>query len=161
MMSALETAAPTMRGATPDDLTAIVQLLRDANLPTAGVAEIMTTHPDDFVVAEASDEAGTRQLVAVGGLEVCCNNALLRSVAVKQEWRKHGLGRDLVQRLVHLGEARGMSTLYLLTQTAEHYFPRFGFERIAREDVPPEIAETLEFTSACPASAVAMAKPLG
>ena len=159
-MNTLNTVAPAMRRATSDELTAIEQLLRDSNLPTAGVAEIITTRPDDFVVAEASDDAGRRQLVAVGGLEVCCNNALLRSVAVRPEWRKHGLGRDLVQRLVCVGEARGLNALYLLTQTAEHYFPRFGFERIAREAVPTEIAETLEFKSACPASAVAMAKPL-
>jgi amino-acid N-acetyltransferase len=59
-----------------------------------------------------------------------------------------------------MGEERGMNALYLLTQTAEHYFPRFGFERVARESVPAEIAETLEFKSACPASAVAMAKAL-
>jgi amino-acid N-acetyltransferase len=99
-------------------------------------------------------------LVAVGGLEVCCNNALLRSVAVKPKWRKHGVGRGLVQRLVSLAEARRMNALYLLTQTAEDYFPRFGFERVAREGVPADIAETLEFKSCCPASAVAMAKPL-
>jgi amino-acid N-acetyltransferase len=45
--------------------------------------------------------------------------------------------------------------------TAEHYFPRFGFERIERGAVPEAISETLEFRSACPASAVAMARPLG
>lgn len=154
-------AIPAMRSATANDLGAIEQLLRDADLPTAGVAEIITARPDDFVVAEAADEAGNRQLVGVGGLEVCCDNALLRSVAIKSEWRKHGLGRGIVQRLVSVAEERGMNALYLLTQTAEDYFPRFGFERIAREGVPADIAETLEFKSCCPASAVAMAKPLG
>lgn len=159
-MKTLDTAAPVIRRATFDDLRAIEELLQEASLPTAGVAEIITTHPDDFAVAEVSDETGERELVAVGGLEVCCNNALLRSVAVKAEWRKHGVGRELVQRLVRLGAERGMNALYLLTQTAEHYFPRFGFERVAREDVPSDIAETLEFKSCCPTSAVAMAKPL-
>jgi amino-acid N-acetyltransferase len=95
-------------------------------------------------------------LVAVAGLEMCCDDALLRSVAVHPEWRSHGLGRDLIKRIVCHAEERGIRALYLLTMTAEHYFPRFGFERIERTAVPPEIAETLEFKSACPASAITM-----
>jgi len=150
---------PRFRNATTADLTEIEHLLKDSGLPVDGVAEIIIAHPDDFVVAEA-DGAGPRRLVGVGGLEVCCNNALLRSVAVRPDWQTHGIGRDLVRRLVRTAEERGIRALYLLTQTAEHYFPQFGFEPVERESVPPEIAETLEFKSACPASAVAMAKTL-
>lgn len=120
----------------------------------AGVADILNERPADFFVAEAGGAPG--QLVAVAGLEVCCDNALLRSVAVEPDWRSRGLGRDLIRRLVCHAEQRGIRALYLLTMTAEHYFPRFGFERIERSAVPSEIAETLEFKSARPASAVAM-----
>jgi amino-acid N-acetyltransferase len=84
----------------------------------------------------------------------------LRSVAVRPAWRSHAVGRELVRRIVREAEGRGLHALYLLTTTAEHYFPRFGFERIERTDVAPEIAETVEFKSACPASAVAMKKTL-
>jgi amino-acid N-acetyltransferase len=66
------------------------------------------------------------------------------------------VGRELVERVLSEAEHRGVRGLYLLTLTAEHYFPRFGFDRVAREAVPPAIADTLEFRSACPASAVAM-----
>ncbi len=96
----------------------------------------------------------------MAGLEVCCDHALLRSVAVRPEWRAHGLGQALVRRVVCRAEERGLRAFYLLTMTAEHYFPRFGFERVERGAVPAEIAATLEFRSACPASATAMAKPL-
>lgn len=144
----------SIRHATPDDLPAIEGLLTEMDLPTAGVAEIVDARPNDFFVAETNDNA--RQLVAVAGMELCCDDALLRSVAVQPEWRKHGLGRELVQRIVRHAEQRGIGALYLLTMTAEHYFPRFGFERVERSTVPPEIAETLEFKSACPATAVAM-----
>jgi amino-acid N-acetyltransferase len=96
----------------------------------------------------------------VAGLEVCCDDALLRSVAVHPEWRAHGVGRELVRRLVCAAEARGVRALYLLTMTAEHYFPRFGFSVVDRQSVPPAVADTLEFRSACPASAVAMARPV-
>jgi amino-acid N-acetyltransferase len=48
-----------------------------------------------------------------------------------------------------------------LTTTAEHFFPKFGFERIARADVPSSVQRSVEFTSVCPASATVMRKPLG
>lgn len=146
---------PTVRNAKHDDLAGIERLLLDAGLPTDGVAEILAASPADFSVVE--DDEGTK-LVAVAGLEVCCDNALLRSVAVQPEWRSRGVAQALIRRIVCEAESRSLRALYLLTMTAEHYFPRFGFERVAREAVPQEIAETLEFKSACPASAVAMVK---
>ena len=80
---------------------------------------------------------------------------------MRPAWQRHGLGRALVRRLVCEAEVRGLRALFLLTMTAEHYFPRLGFSRVERDAVPPEIAATLEFRSACPASAVAMTRPLG
>jgi amino-acid N-acetyltransferase len=160
-MSASVSTKIGIRHAQASDLPAIELLLTDADLPTVGVGEIVRAHAGDFFVAET--EAGDRSerlVVGVAGLEVCCDNALLRSVAVRPEWRSHAVGRELVRRIVSDAEARGLHALYLLTTTAEHYFPRFGFERVERRDVAPEIAETVEFKSACPASAVAMKKSL-
>jgi amino-acid N-acetyltransferase len=158
-MNATSTTKVDIRHAVPNDLAAIERLLSDADLPTAGVREIITAQSGDFFVAEAG-ENGARELVGVAGLEVCCDNALLRSVAVRPEWRRHAVGRDLVCRIVRDAEGRGLHALYLLTTTAEHYFPRFGFERVERDSVAPELADTVEFKSACPASAVAMKKTL-
>jgi amino-acid N-acetyltransferase len=152
------TIIPTLRTARADDLAAVERLLVESKLPTAGVADLLREHPDDVIVADDPERAG--ELAAVAGLEACCETALLRSVAVRPEWRAHGLGRELVKRIVCLGEARGLRALYLLTTTAEHYFPRVGFERVERGAVPAEIAATLEFQSACPASAVAMRRAL-
>lgn len=149
------TSAP-IRPATRGDLPAIERLLTDSALPVAGVAAILDAHPEHFIVAET---AGTpREIVGVGGLEVCCGDALLRSVAVRPDWRAHGVGRELVSRLLAEASSRDIRALYLLTTTAENYFPRFGFERIERKQVPAAIAETVEFKSACPDSAVAMAR---
>lgn len=160
-MSTLATGMTDIRQATPGDLPAIEQLLTEADLPTAGVGDILQAQAGDFFVAETeSGQQGEPQIVGVAGLEICCDNALLRSVAVRPEWRRHAVGRDLVRRIVNEAEGRGLNALYLLTTTAEHYFPRFGFETIERKDVAPEIAETVEFKSACPATAVAMKKPL-
>ena len=150
--------APTLRSAAPADLPAVERLLATADLPTAGIAELFATRADDFVVADDPNAPG--ELAAVAGLEVRGDDALLRSVAVRPDWRAHGLGHALVKRVVCRAEERGLRALYLLTMTAEHYFPRFGFAHVERGAVPAAIAATLEFRSACPASAVAMARPV-
>ena len=141
--------APRVRSAAPQDLAAVEQLLAASGLPLDGVPEAFGT----FVVAEAGGD-----LVGVAGLEVCCDNALLRSVAVRPEWRSHGVGRALITRAIADAEARGLRALYLLTTTAERYFPSFGFRPISRDDVPAEIRETAEFREACPASATVMCR---
>lgn len=142
-----------LRAAAPGDLVEIERLLTAAGLPLAGVPEALP----NFVVAE-SGSAADAHLVGVAGLEVCRDNALLRSVAVAPEWRSRGLGRALVTRVIADAEARGLRALYLLTTTAEHYFPSFGFERITREVVPADVRATKEFTSACPDTAVVMCR---
>lgn len=146
------------RAATAADAPAVLQLLEAAQLPTAGVEEMFARDASQFLVAVESPNGD--DVIAVAGLEVCFNNALLRSVAVRADWQRKGLGHALVKRAVCEAESRGIHALYLLTLTAEHYFPHFGFERTLRESVPEEIAATLEFTSACPASAVVMTKTL-
>ena len=145
------TTAPIIRAATAADLPRVEALLRASELPLAGVAAALPT----FLVAEAGAE-----IVGVAGLEVCCDNALLRSVAVAPEFRSRGLGRALVLRLIGTAESRGLRALYLLTTTADQYFPSLGFTRIERSDVPEDIRATDEFTSACPASATVMTRPL-
>lgn len=150
---------PELRTATAADRPAVERLLVASDLPTAGLVDLFAGHAGDFVVAE--DPTAPGELAAVGGLEVCGDSALLRSVAVRPAWRRHGLGQALVRRLDRRGEERGVRALYLLTTTAEHYFSRLGFATVDRGGVPPAIAATLEFRTVCPASAVAMARPLG
>jgi len=150
----IETAQPgraQVRPATAADLPAIERLLTANDLPLAGVREALGT----FMVAEADT-----QLVGVAGLEVCCDDALLRSVAVQPEWRARGVGRELVMRTIADAESRGLRALYLLTTSAERYFPSFGFRTITRDDVPAPVRATEEFTSACPASATVMTREL-
>ena len=137
-----------------EDLPGIETLLTESSLPTAGVADMLRKDESSFFVAEAKGRRGA--IVGVAGLEICGENALLRSVAVRPEWRSRGVGNDLVSRVVSDAESRGLNALYLLTLTAERYFPRFGFERVERETVPAAVAETVEFTSACPSTAAVM-----
>lgn len=50
----------------------------------------------------------------------------------------------------------GIERLWLLTETAEPFFARLGFERVSREMAPPTIQLTSEFGSVCAASASCM-----
>ena len=143
-----EDVSVVLRAATTADLPNIFGLLTASELPTVGVAESLA----GFSVAE---HAG--KIVGVIGLETCCRQfALLRSTAVAPEYRKHGIGRRLVERAIADAEAKGFSALYLLTTTAETYFPSFGFTRVSRDVVPDAVKATEEFSSACPSSATVM-----
>lgn len=139
-----------LRPAATSDLAAVEQLLTASTLPLDGVRESLA----HFIVAESAG-----QITGVAGLELCGDCALLRSVAVKPEWRSKGVGRALVTRAIADAEARGLRALYLLTTTAEHYFPSFGFKKIKREDVPADVRATVEFSTACCDSATVMARP--
>jgi amino-acid N-acetyltransferase len=86
--------------------------------------------------------------------------ALLRSVAVDPAERGSGLGRLLNERAIGEADARELAAVYLLTTTAEEYFTRFGFAVVAREQVPDSLRASVEFQSACPATATVMRKVL-
>jgi amino-acid N-acetyltransferase len=129
------------------DVEAVLSLLRSQKLPV----DDLESHLDTTLVARRNGA-----IVGSVAVEVYADGGLLRSVAVAADAQGHGVGRKLTEAAFSMAEARGISTLYLLTTTAEHYFPKLGFERITRADVPPSVQASVEFTSACPASAVVM-----
>jgi amino-acid N-acetyltransferase len=143
-------AGVMLRPATPADLAAIRALLQRSGLPIVGVDSGALSQ---FIVAEDSEA-----LVGVVGLEIYGESALLRSVTVEERWRGTGVGRSLIDAAVARSRERGINELYLLTTTAEHYFPRFGFACIDRGSVPAAVQASAEFQGACPDSAVAMRK---
>ncbi len=140
--------SPSLRAARPDDRSAAEALLGALDLPLAGLEACFSTS----WVAEAADGP----LVGLAGVELYPDGALLRSVAVHPDWRGSGLGRALVGRALDAARAAGARDAYLLTTTAERWFPRFGFVAIARDEVPPGVRQSIEFREACPASAVVM-----
>jgi amino-acid N-acetyltransferase len=136
-----------IRLAKDTDLDAIESLLIQSQLPTAGVRDELCS----FLVAEAD-----ARVVGVVGMEKRGNYGLLRSTAVAPEWRGKHVAKRLVEQIIADAESQGVNALYLLTTTAERYFPNFGFEVTARDVVPQDIKATEEFREACPASATVM-----
>jgi amino-acid N-acetyltransferase len=141
----------TLRSAQSADLPGVLDLLGRSDLPSAGVADALP----HFVIAENEG-----QLVGVVGLELYGSSALLRSAAVEESWRRTGVGRTLIESALDLARERGIDDVFLLTTTAEHYFPRFGFACVTRDAVTDAVKASAEFKGACPDSAVAMRKSL-
>jgi N-acetylglutamate synthase-like GNAT family acetyltransferase len=141
----------TIEKARFDDATAIAELLTRSALPLDGVRD----HLGTAVVARQG-----AAIVGVAALEVYRDGVLMRSVAVDPALQSTGLGRRLTEAVLALAREIGAPHAYLLTTTAERYFPRFGFERIERGDVPASVQESVEFRSACPSSAIVMWKAL-
>ncbi|HEU4682502.1 MAG TPA: arsenic resistance N-acetyltransferase ArsN2 [Gemmatimonadales bacterium] len=139
-----------LRAAGAEDLPVVMTLLGKAKLPTAGVED-----PSHYIVAESEG-----RLVGVVGLEVYGDSALLRSTAVEQDWQRTGVGRVLVEKALELARDRGLNDVFLLTTTAEHYFPRFGFACVSRDSVAKGVQSSIEFREACPVSATVMRKSL-
>jgi len=137
--------------ARPDDAPAVLRLLERNGLPREGLTDWMAT----TLVAR---EDG--QIIGSAAIEIYPDGALLRSVAVAPEAQRQGVGRELTAAAIHLADTLNAPALYLLTTTAEQYFPKFGFERIARADVPATVQASIEFTSACPSTATVMRKTL-
>lgn len=133
--------------AKPDDLDAIVTLLGDLNLPPDGIANHLAT----ALVARHDDN-----LVGCAAVELYGAAGLLRSVAVRLDFRSLGLGEQLVRSCLDMARSEGVQNVYLLTETAAGYFPRFGFQEVPRQDVDPAVRQSVEFTTACPDDAQAM-----
>lgn len=133
------------------DLAAVRALLQQVGLPLDGVEALLDT---TLVAREAGEVVGS------AALELYGDGALLRSVAVNPRRQGSGLGHALTEAALRLAESRQAGAVFLLTTTAAHFFPRFGFTPIAREEVPASVQMSVEFRSACPASAIVMRKPL-
>jgi amino-acid N-acetyltransferase len=141
--------------ATPDDMPAVYQLLERSNLPVEGLAE----HVSHTLVAR--DGARPEGAVGSAALEVYGQYALLRSVAVDEGLRGRGVGQRLTEVALELARQEGVTRVYLLTETAGEFFPRFGFAPVRREEVPAPVLESVEFTTLCPASSLVMGLDLG
>jgi amino-acid N-acetyltransferase len=133
------------------DRPSILQLLRAAELPIDGRAEHLNAA---FVARDGA------AIVGCSALEIYADGALLRSVVVAPAARGRGVGQRLTAAAVTLAQSVGMPAVYLLTTSAESYFPKFGFVHVTREQVPASVKQSIEFRSACPASAIVMWKAL-
>jgi amino-acid N-acetyltransferase len=137
-----------LRTAVENDLTTIAEMLKEAELPTEGLADFTAS---SYVVAEQDGV-----IVGAGGVEVYGKNGLLRSVVVRPGLQGKGLGGNIVGERLRWAAARGLRAVYLLTTTAPDFFEGAGFNVMSREELPIEVQGSKEFSEVCPVSATAM-----
>ena len=142
---------PRIEPASERDLPEVRALLAENRLPLAGVEECL----DGMRLARSEG-----RIVGLAALEIHGSDGLLRSVVVGRQGRGAGLGARLVAEVKDLARSRRVRRLYLLTETAEGFFRRLGFAPLERRDAPEGIRGSVEFASACPASAVLMEAPV-
>jgi amino-acid N-acetyltransferase len=135
-----------------DDLEAVLVLLREAGLPTVGVADAF---PAGYTVVRDG-----RGLIATAGLETHGSVGLLRSVAVSLGQRGAGLGRAVVEDRLRAARERHLAAVYLLTTSAPDYFRGLGFDDTLRAAAPDALRASSEFSTLCPASATCLVKKL-
>jgi len=145
-------SAITFRPAHDSDWEQVADLLIAAQLPLEGARETL----NEFILAWRDGV-----LIGCAGLERYNRVGLLRSVAVREAERGTGLGKTLTGRILEQARLTGLSQVVLLTETAQGFFPKFGFAPITRAEVPSDALASVEFTTACPESAVVMLTRLG
>lgn len=137
----------SIRPVRPAEWAAVEALLRASGLPPDGLERHRAT---TLVARDAA------RVVGCVALELYDDGALLRSLAVDASVRGRGLGIRLARAALACARDRGVGAVYLLTETADGFFPRFGFRGVSRDEVPPGVGSSVEFTSACPETARVM-----
>lgn len=128
------------------------RLLGEAALPSSDIDDENLAH---FFAARRHGE-----LLGVVGLEPYGSHGLLRSLVVDASARGAGLGRALVSKAEAHACDLGLTTVYLLTETAPDYFQDLGYTACRRDGAPASIRRSPQFSTLCPATASFMSKPL-
>ena len=136
--------------ASQNSFTAAIRLLESCGLPT----QDLNSGHQLFVIEEGIKVIGT---VTV---EYDYTHALLRSLAVAEEYRNKDIGKKLVEFIEAYVQQQGVETIYLLTNTASKFFLGRGYKTIDRSAVPGFIKNTTEYSFIGCASAVLMKKEL-
>jgi amino-acid N-acetyltransferase len=140
-----------IRQAEPKDREGVNSLLSGFELPLDGLENSRV-----WVLEESDGGLG-----GVAALEVWGESGLLRSVAVNKGVQNRGYGSSLVRHVINEAKKNGIRELLLLTTTAPNFFRKLGFKEHNRENVTGSITNSVEFTGACPETAILMRLSLG
>lgn len=90
----------------------------------------------EFVVAV---EVETGKIVGTGALHLTWNElAEVRSMAVHEDYKRQGIGAEIVKKLLEQGREVGVKTFFTLTYSPQ-FFESLGFEVTTRESLPHKI----------------------
>ncbi len=90
------------------------------------------------------------------GYELFNNKALFRSMVVITTARNKGYGYLMWQQAKKKLKEKGVTEVYLLTNTAAPFFNKQGFTVVDRSSAPEVILATSEFKEFCPEDSTCM-----
>jgi len=91
-------------------------------------------HLQEFVVACFDED-----LAGVAAMHIYGSNlAEVRSLVVRKDMQRHGIGRLLVEACEQWGAGLGVACIFALTYVPE-FFSRFGYEQVPKESLPHKI----------------------
>ena len=123
-----------VRGASMRDIPALLALINDyaakgIMLPRTEFE--MAENIRDFVIAVSGPH-----VVACGALHFYSPSvAEIRSLAVHPDWKRHGLGRQIVQALEKEAVEHNLASLFAFTYV-DGFFSKLGYKVVDREELP-------------------------
>lgn len=122
--------------ATIDDIEPLSKLLRKENLPPDDIEKWI----DYFLVLKNDN-------ITIGGvgLEVWGKIGLFRSFVIAGEYRAKGFGKELYDAIMHEAKKMKLESVVLLAKGAVGFFEKNGFKFIAREEIPSEVKNSVQF----------------
>jgi amino-acid N-acetyltransferase len=143
----------TLEVAQAADLANIRALLRSNGLPIEDLdAGGVQTH---WVWRDAD------RVVATVGLDVVGTVAVIRSLVTDSAFRGQHIASALCDAAEDEGRRRGVTSVYLLTESAAELFERRGYRAVDRATVPDGVACHRQFASGCCRCARTMVKSVG
>jgi len=127
----------TIRKATPADAPGIADLVnqgeREGQLLPRSIESIRASIDDWIIVLDGDRIVGVGSLLEMG-------NTLseVRSLAVAPDYRKHGIGAQIVNALIDLARERKIPTVFALTR-AVLFFEKLGFIITDKENFPEKV----------------------
>lgn len=135
------------KNASPAQAPDLIEFLQNANLLTSDLPSDLS----GFILAFDGEK-----IVGSAGMELLKNRGLLRSVAVAETHRNQQLGQQLFTAALDHARSHQVREVFLITNNADQYFAKNGFQPVDRSAVPDEISQTAQFSSLCPSTAIVM-----
>jgi amino-acid N-acetyltransferase len=128
---------PTIRTAAISDVPTIHRLLegyaKQGNLLPRTLNELYR-HLRDFFVVEVDGK-----FAGCGALEIFTDDlGEVRSLMVEDEFKGHGLGRLIVERIIQEARTIGLKRLMALTYVPP-FFHKLGFRTVPKEALPEKV----------------------
>ena len=128
------------------DFLQLHEILIKNGLPIAGV---------DFGKGNYYIASG-QELMGIIGVEQYGRAVMLRSLAIKPQFRKMGIAKELIDYALQQLKDRDVTDIYLITNTAQLYMTKYGFVRIERDEIPNTVLTVSTLGDVCPLSSICM-----